>query len=272
VEPVMRYQRERFRGSSGTGTPRYDLGLQMKEDAVNRLLEVWAGGEACASLSSQAERLSDPLLDAASKLWSIRYAPGLMREAVKLMGGCGVTEDCPGSLGREWIEAQREAIDDAEDAQRQLGIAMADEQFLPKFCLCISDLQAASLGRAGHGAGALAIAMNMWLWTFERVRDAALVDGLCAILASRAQILDIIARSDNSQVNVGFLADLCHVQAANVCVEVSRVCAELMYGSDDSPAAPGFAGMAALLDDSLAGSLAARNRALEALLRIRIPA
>ena len=37
VEPVIRYHRERYRGAGGieAGTPRYDQGIQMKEDATS---------------------------------------------------------------------------------------------------------------------------------------------------------------------------------------------------------------------------------------------
>ncbi len=60
VEPVLRYQRQRFRGGeSGEGSPRYDLGLQMNEDATQRLLDVWATGEAGASLGFAAAREAD---------------------------------------------------------------------------------------------------------------------------------------------------------------------------------------------------------------------
>src|SRR5690349_13535264 len=63
VEPVIRYGRGRFRGSSagGPGTPRYEMGLQMKEDVVHRLVDVWATGEASASLGFEAARLFDVL-------------------------------------------------------------------------------------------------------------------------------------------------------------------------------------------------------------------
>src|SRR5262249_13969527 len=61
VEPVIRYQRGRFRGSSeaGPGSPRYELGLQMKEDVVQRLVDVWAAGEASSSLGFEAARVFD---------------------------------------------------------------------------------------------------------------------------------------------------------------------------------------------------------------------
>ena len=51
VEPVILYQRRRFRGGEGApGTPRYELGIQQKEYALHRLVDIWATGEASASL------------------------------------------------------------------------------------------------------------------------------------------------------------------------------------------------------------------------------
>ncbi|HEX9046595.1 MAG TPA: acyl-CoA dehydrogenase family protein, partial [Verrucomicrobiae bacterium] len=62
VEPVILYQRRRFRGGEGMpGTPRYELGIQQKEDALHRLTDVWATGEASASLGFAAARLFDEL-------------------------------------------------------------------------------------------------------------------------------------------------------------------------------------------------------------------
>lgn len=63
VEPVIRYQRGRFRGGETTtpGSPRYELGLQQKEDVLHRLVDAWATGEAGASLGFAAARLFDEL-------------------------------------------------------------------------------------------------------------------------------------------------------------------------------------------------------------------
>src|SRR5208337_5382163 len=62
VEPVILYQRRRFRGGPGApGTPRYELGIQQKQDALQRLVEIWAAGEASASLGFAAARLFDAL-------------------------------------------------------------------------------------------------------------------------------------------------------------------------------------------------------------------
>jgi alkylation response protein AidB-like acyl-CoA dehydrogenase len=60
VEPVIRYQRQRFRGGESLeGSPRFDLGLQMNEDVTHRLIDVWATGEASASLGFASAREAD---------------------------------------------------------------------------------------------------------------------------------------------------------------------------------------------------------------------
>ena len=63
VEPVIRYQRGRFRGGE-TATPgsvRYELGLQARQDSLHRLVDVWATGEASASLAFAAAHAFDEL-------------------------------------------------------------------------------------------------------------------------------------------------------------------------------------------------------------------
>jgi hypothetical protein len=63
VEPVIRYQRQRFRGAEGAkpGSVRYEQGIQQREDALHRLVDVWATGEAAASLGFATARLFDEL-------------------------------------------------------------------------------------------------------------------------------------------------------------------------------------------------------------------
>ena len=59
----------------------------------------------------------------------------MMREAVSLMGGYGITEDCPGFLGHKWMDAQLEATYEGPEAvqRRQLSVTMTDELFLAQF-------------------------------------------------------------------------------------------------------------------------------------------
>jgi alkylation response protein AidB-like acyl-CoA dehydrogenase len=334
VEPVIRYQRNRFRGAASVnpGTPRHDLGLQQKEDCLQRLVDVWATGEAAASLGMATARLfdqldplekakerrfaemgvsggmaqmkafravakealefialeaapaaerdaaryealaADPLvqyliLDAqanvlcpATKLWNTGHGATVMREAVSLMGGYGITEDCPGFLGHKWMDAQLEATYEGPEAvqRRQISLTMTHEVFLALFRRWIGDLRAIAARKPDMGACALAGAMDLWLWTLGHLqgsKDALgakllsgnrhgvvfpLADALCWLAASHRQILDVIELEEKGPSNpvvaeglaglVAFFSDLACVQAAAAAGECARVCAELVYG------------------------------------------
>lgn len=333
VEPVIRYQRGRFRGAEGAkpGTVRYEFGIQQREDALHRLVDIWATGEAAASLGFAAARIfddldpiekqkneilaqrgifdgraevralresrlraiellkmdagdprrseidSDPLVqfvlkDAeanvlcpATKLWNTGNGANMMREAVSLMGGYGITEDCPGFLASKWMDAQLEATYEGPEAvqRRQLTVTMASDVFQAEFRSWIAEMRRIASSHPGTGACTLASAMRMWLWTFEHLHKATdadgnklyhgqrqgvtfpLADALCWLLASRHQILDVLELeergvSDPSVVEclagtVNFLSDLCHVQTARAAGEVSRICAELVFGYKEHP-------------------------------------
>lgn len=339
IEPVIRYQRGRFRGAEQAtpGTLRYDLGLQQRQDVLHRLLDVWAMGEATASLGFAAARVFDvvdplekektailaekginggksemkffrqvhkdaiefldlctraesrsserfrdlhenklvqyAILDSvasvlcpAAKLWNTGKGSVAMREAVSLMGGYGITEDCPGFLGHKWMDSQLEATYEGPEAvqRRNLTVTMTNEVFLTQFRNWISEMRIHAAGRPGTGACALATAMRLWLWTLNHlqvVKDAngeklyhgprqavtfALADALCWLLASRQQILDVIELEQQGPANpvvaeglggtVQFLTDLCHIQVAKAAGEVGRICAELVNGYNRHPA------------------------------------
>lgn len=334
IEPVIRYQRGRFRGAemATPGTIRYELGIQQREDALHRLVDVWATGEASASLGFAAARLFDEvdplerekeellksrgiaggraemkaireaeqkalqllsmkakdpkraelendllvrfvLLDSqanvlcpATKLWNTGHGSHMMREAVSLMGGYGITEDCPGFLGNKYFDSQLEATYEGPEAvqRRQLSVTMTNDVFLAQFEGWIKEMREIASERPGTGACTLASAMTMWLWTLRHLleaRDAdgnklyhgprqgvtfALADALCWLLASRCQILDVLeleARgpedpsvADGLAGTLQFMTDLCHVQSARAAGEVSRICGELVYGYNRHPA------------------------------------
>ena len=334
VEPVIRYQRTRFRGAASVnpGTPRFDHGLQQKEDCLQRLVDIWATGEAAASLGMATARLfdqldplekikdatfaeqgitsgmaqmkafralgkqalefidlslipaaerdearfsqlqADPLvqyllLDAqanvlcpATKLWNTGHGATIMREAVSLMGGYGITEDCPGFLGQKWMDAQLEATYEGPEAvqRRQISMTMGHEVFLALFRTWIVELRAIAARKPDVGACPLANAMELWLWTLEHLQHAKdasgaklysgnrhgvvfpLADALCWLLASRQQILDLLELEARGPQHpplaeglpglVNFFSDLASVQAASAAGESSRICAELVYG------------------------------------------
>jgi len=338
VEPIILYQRRRFRGGEGApGTPRYELGLQQKEDVLHRLVDIWATGEASASLGFEAARLfdqlnplekekdrflagkkltgraafkelskkqpdalellrvsakpvgerepndlealaADPLvkfvlLDSlanvlcpACKLWNTGHGANMMREAVSLMGGYGVTEDCPGFLGQKWMDAQLEATYEGPEAvQRlQLSITMTNELFLAQFRNWLLEMRRIASDRPGTGACTIASAMQLWLWTLHHVQNATdadgaklyhksrqgvtfpLADALCWLLAARQFVLDVIelenkgpanpALADALEGTTAFFSDLSHVQAARAAGETGRICAELVHGYNRHPA------------------------------------
>lgn len=334
VEPVIRYQRQRFRGADGAkpGSVRYEQGIQQREDALHRLVDVWAAGEAAASLGFAAARLfdeleplektkdaflnergiqggraemkalreieeraitflslptgngrhedlqSDPLVNfvlkdaeanvlcPATKLWNTGHGANMLREAVSLMGGYGITEDCPGFLANKWMDAQLEATYEGPEAvqRRQLTVTMTSDVFLAQFRAWAREMRRISGERPGTGACTLASAMNLWLWTLSYLRNATdaaggklyhgqrqgvtfpLADALCWLLSSRAQILDVLElekRGEQDAVaaeglagTVQFLSDLCHTQAAQAAGEVSRICGELVFGYNRHPA------------------------------------
>ena len=324
VEPVIRYHRNRFRGGGiAPGSPRYELGLQLKQDAVHRLVDVWATGEASAALGFAAARVFDQLdplevqkneifaargitggtamfkamrqvqkealeyrgagprpalvqfalLDSvanvlcpATKLWNTGHGAQMMREAVSLMGGYGVTEDCPGFLGHKWMDCQLEATYEGPEVvqRRQLSVTMIDELFLAQFRQWIREMRLIANDRPGTGACALATAMELWLWSLQHLLKATdadgaklyqtarqgvtfpLADALCWLLSARCQILDLLELETQGPANptvaeglpglLAFLTDLCHVQSARSAGEVGRICAELVFGFNRHPA------------------------------------
>jgi alkylation response protein AidB-like acyl-CoA dehydrogenase len=334
IEPVIRYHRQRYRGGKDVepGSPRYELGLQLKEDALQRLLDIWVTGEAGCSLGFETARQFDVLeplekvkdkmfaerdirgtraqlkefkriekdaLDylelhntlesrrdnkryqelqddqlvqfailnsitnvicPATKLWNTGYGATMMREALSLMGGYGITEDCPGFLPLKWMDAQLEATYEGPEAvqRRQLTITMTNPLFVKQMQIWLLEMREIAQCRPGTGACALATAMQMWLWTLQHLiesKDAngqalyhgnrqgvtfPMSDALCWLLATRYLILDVLELEEKGPENpvlaeglpglINFYTDLCHVQTARAAGEVSRVCAELVYG------------------------------------------
>ncbi|WP_243309963.1 acyl-CoA dehydrogenase family protein [Fundidesulfovibrio agrisoli] len=375
VEPVIRYQRQRFRGgdASEPGTPKYELGLQAKPDSVLRLVEIWAAGEAGASLGFATARLFDQLdptekekdkvfaergicgpksqltalrkvekqaieylqmeaaptrdearfaelgqdtlvsyalleslaniLCPACKLWNTGNGATVMREALALMGGYGITEDCPGFLFYKWTDAQLEATYEGPEAvqRRQLSITMTNEVFLTRLRIIIE--QFAALGEAKPETGATVVAkgLGLWLWTIEflhRAKDPSgarlyhnrrqnvtfpMADALCWLMASYCQINDVMELAEKGPENavvaeglegtLGFFTDLALVQAARAAGEASRVCASMVYGFGPQAAEEldAFDALRSQLDRSMAGAALAKDRAAQALTQVMIP-
>jgi hypothetical protein len=201
----------------------------------------------------------------ATKLWNTGHGANMMREAVSLMGGYGITEDCPGFLASKWMDAQLEATYEGPEAvqRRQLSVTMTSDVFLALFHAWTMEMRRIASTHPGTGACTLASAMQMWQWTLnhlQKATDAAgnklyhgnrqgvtfpMTDALCWLLASRCQILDVLELerrgasdamlADSLPGTVQFLSDLCHVQAAQSAGEAGRICAELVFGYNQHP-------------------------------------
>ena len=376
IEPVIRYQRTRFRGGDacGEGSPKFDLGLQQKQDAVIRLADVWAAGEAGASLGFATARLFDHLdptekakdaamaasgvvgvrgqmmalkkvqpqaieyvnllftpeadrdtarfaaLDAdpvvrfqaleaeagvlcpACKLWNTGHGATVMREAVALMGGYGITEDCPGFLFHKWNDTQLEATYEGPECvqRRQLGITMASEIFQAYVDNYIAEMDRVAGTHPETGAASVAAGLRLWKQTFDFLcanKDAdgkklyhsnrqavtfPLADALCPLIASRLFILDVLELAakgpENPMVAEGlegymaFFNDIARMQAARAAGEAARLCSGLVHGyaTPDADLAA-FGPLRQELDTSLAGLGLARERAGAALTQVMIP-
>ena len=240
VEPVIRYQRERFRGAAGVKPGSHALrawhpaarrraapaGGRVGHGRGRRVAGVCRGtalrragpaGEAeeradertgvsgkraeLKALQESEQRAiellglaaddprrealdADPLVDfvlkdseadvlcPATKLWNTGVGANMMREAVSLMGGYGITEDCPGFLANKWMDAQLEATYEGPEAvqRRQLTITMTRDVFLAQFRAWIAEMRRIAGEHPGTGACTLASAMEMWQWTLAICR------------------------------------------------------------------------------------------------------
>lgn len=377
IEPVIRYQRERFRGSKMTepGNPRYDLGLQQREDCLERLVDIWSAGEAATSLGFEAARFFDEydtiekqkdeffarqgvvgprdqiaamrpyqeqaaeylklfaeseaqrdkkrfeelganpvvkfivkdalanILCPACKLWNTGYGTNVMREAVSLMGGYGITEDCPGFLGQKWMDAQLEATYEGPEAvqRMQIGAAVTEPFFLIQYKQWIGALKKIAKEHPAMGVSVLVQTMELWLWTLQSLQNQKddegrdfyhgmrqsvtfpMADALTWILAARAQVLDVLELKTKGPENpilaeslpgfVQFFSDLCWLQAGRTAGEVGRLCADLVFGfaEKSSKEAETFFKMRNDLDRGLAGSRLAKSRAAHAASQVMIP-
>lgn len=376
VEPVIRYQRGRFRGGDACAeaTPKFDLGLQRNEDAVIRLAEVWASGEASASLGFATARLFDRLdptekakdkvlaeqgasnvraqlaalrkvepqaieyireifkpenernaarvaeLEAdpvvmyqvleseagvvcpACKLWNTGHGAVMMREAVALMGGYGITEDCPGFLFHKYTDCQLETTYEGPECvqRRSLSMTMASPVFLALFEEYAKEMRRIHAQKPGFGANTVAEAMELWLWTFKYLNENKdvngkrlyhgkrqgvtfpLADALCWLLAARLQMLDVLELEAKGPENpvvaeglegyLNFFGALCRIQSAKAGGESARICASLVYGfaAPDAELGP-LTDLRRRVDESLTGVGLAKDEAAYGLTQVMIP-
>ncbi len=381
VEPVIRYHRNRFRGGDAAkeGSPRYEKGIQSNEDALQRLIDVWASGEAGCSLAFGAARLADDfdavekakeehfeaegitsprkqmavlrklndqvvelidleytpeaernmarynelkddtlvqyaymealagILNPGVKLWNTGVGANMMREAVSLVGGYGITEDCPGFLMQKWTDIQLEATYEGPEAvqRRHMTMTMTSEVFQATMSAWGRQMERAGKEVPGLGGYVLASAMELWQWTLNYLKSAKdddgrklfhnkrqgvtfpLADALGWLLGPYYLSTDVIELIEKGPMSptlaegiddlTGFYKDIAHVQSARAAGEVSRICTELVYGFNECKGECSrddlkeFQALKAKVDMCMAGSRNAKDRAGNALTEVMIP-
>ncbi len=358
IEPVIRYQRTRFRGAAGVneGSPRYALGLQMKEDVTERLADIWATAEAASSLGFDISRCYDELeliqdeakaklgrgremlknmkapmekavallgegknpfededvtvryvyllaicniLCPSCKLWNTGHGADTLRQSVTLMGGYGITEDCPGFLFYKWTDCQLDATYEGPEAvqRRQISETMSNPVFQAQLKAWAKELGAMD----ASGAKALAAAIELWQWTSNFIKTAKdpegrklgqsqrhgvvfpLADALAGLMAANSfrKDIDFLAANGKDHPVVGpeldgyvnTFNDLFGTIASSTAGEAAKICAEVVYGYDAATAEDKatFAMLRGKLDEALAGTRLAKDRAAKVLTTVMIP-
>lgn len=232
-----------------------------------RLADLWATGEAAASLGFSAARFCDELdraanpssanaglaalFSPAAKLFSSSRVPECLRQ-VGLLIGYGAP---PGlDLRSKLIDTQVEEMymGPAALQRRLVSAAMTGTRFLAEFQKWTGemDVLAGRLPRAGLRS--LAEGMRLWHWTLEQLqhqadargaklyRDArqgvtfAMADALCGLLAARSLALcafdmEMDCRQPGRESSSIFL-DLSTLAAGRAAARGMQTCMDLLFG------------------------------------------
>ncbi len=198
------------------------------------MVDLWATGEAAASLGFSAARLSDELdkranppgeltreaavLFPAAKLFSTSSATVMLQRAAAL-GGYGPIDGGPGSLRDKIVDAQIEALYLGPEAlqRRLVSAAMIDGEFLKEFQAWTEEMNQLAHSLPHTGIRSLAAAMQLWHWTLLQLRQQTdsrgvrlfcdarqgvtfpMADALCWLLAARSLTLDALELEKSSR-------------------------------------------------------------------------
>jgi len=239
----------------------------------------------------------------ATKLWDTGYGANMLREAVSLMGGYGITEDCPGFLFYKWTDAQLEATYEGPEVvqRRQISVTMNNEVFLAQVAQWMAELRQQNAAAPGNGLDTLTEGFALWRWTRDFIhasKDAEgrplsqsqrhgvlfpMADAISWLLAARSLVADIqelAAKGPEHPVvgseiagYVNTFTDLAHMQIARAVGETCRICGELVYGYGAATAEQSaeFQALRAKADIAMAGARLAKDRAARALVYVMIP-
>jgi len=267
------------------------------------MADLWATGEAAASLGFFAARLSDKLDEAEHPSSSDAKLAALFSPAAKLFSSSSIPK-CLQQMAK-WDEYSVQDANDMRtrlvDAQiedmymgpaalqrRLVSAAMTDTHFLAEFQKWTGEIDALAARMPRAGMRSLAEGMRLWQWTLEQLRqqvdargvrlfcDArqgvtfAMAEALCRLLAARSLALDVLEMDRNPQGSefAALFGDLSTLSAGRAAAQASQTCADLFGGYGErfpiSAAARGaFERQRASLCASLQGTMDARERIAE---------
>jgi hypothetical protein len=264
-----------------------------------QLLDIWAAGEAAASLGFSAARLSDELDLAEAGGAALERRAVVICPAAKLfsteVASAMLPRAAAGFLSDMLVDAQLEAayLGPAAVQRRQISAFMIDEAFLAEFAAWTGEMR--RLAAHAPWTGTVAAAMELWSWTLDRLRQTKdsrgapiyrearqsitfpMADGLCWLLAVRALTLDVLmlrscavlpGESNTKESVDSFYFDLATVQAVQAGGRVAQLCTGLLFGHDPQVTLPEglrttFSTLRAKLHESFCGVILVRNRASE---------
>jgi hypothetical protein len=279
--------------------------VQKSQDAEFRLsmADLWATGEAAASLGFLAARFSDKLDVAEHRFNADVKLAALLSPAAKLFSSSSIPK-CLQQMAA-WDEYSAQNANDLHtrlvDAQiedmymgpaalqrRLISAAMTDTHFLAEFQKWTGEIDALASRVSRTGMRSLAEGMRLWQWTLEQLRqqvdargvrlfcDArqgvtfAMAEVLCRLLAARSLALDVLEMDRNppGREFAALFGDLSILAAGRSAAHASQTCTEVFGGYAErfpiSAAARGiFARQRASVCASLRGTMDARERIAE---------
>ena len=267
--------------------------------SLPQVVDIWAAGEAAASLGFCAARISDDLDSAAAersalerlaavvcpaaKLFSTERASAVLPIAADIIGKFCTFEAAGGFVGYKLIDAQLEAVYLGPEAvqRRQISAFMIDPAFLTQFAEWTREMR----HHPWTGAVNLAAAMELWSWTLDHLRHTRdsrgapgfrearqavtfpLADALGWLLAARSLVLDVLTLQADRPPG-SFYRELAAIHSAQAAGRVAQVCTGLLFGyhpqvAFSKTARHEFAALRAGVDASVCGAMLVRQRAIE---------
>jgi alkylation response protein AidB-like acyl-CoA dehydrogenase len=232
-------------------------GVELRRD----MADLWATGEAAASLGFSAAHLSDQLDYAENHSSADAKQAALFSPAAKLFSSSRVTQRLQQigtqtgfDLHSRLIDAQIEDMymGPAALQRRLVSAAMTGAGFIADFQKWMGEMDTLAEGLPQAGLRSLAEGMRLWHWTLERLRqqfdargarlycDArqgvtfAMADALCELLAARSLALDVLnmkldGHPPHTECGSIFL-DLSILAAGHAALRVLQTSVDLLCG------------------------------------------